>query len=487
MTSKALNLSRPVIVLILIELIVLAGVRAWDAFAPTTNMSYLVIACPLICLEGLYSARLMRAQKLQASDLIMFRVVELLALGVVLKLVAAFSTSDILLNLPVFDARIAFGAAIAAMFWYSMLDTAYDFKELDNPSPPTIGTNTYISPVDRLTRRFFAGGLLLFAGGVVSTRIGQPTQLVAVFIAYFVIGFILLPSLRFQTEWQRWQMLGIKTRDTMLVPWVRAGLVLVALACIVALLLPTDFGLGLFSTLQSMLLFVMMLVEFVIGLVLWLISLPLRLLFPNLASTPAPFAQPPVSLPMSQTTPTANPLLDLLPKLLLLGLVAYIVVSYFRDHPEFWAMLKKLQIIRFFVSIWQSAWRGTRTLTKDWHIRLPELTLPFRRRGIRSDKPVRLLRFNALSARERILYFYLSTIRRAEEQGLQRAPIQTPQEYNAVLKPALPEVNDELDKLTEAFVEARYSLHPIALDQSRQVQSNWKRIQQALRALHKAD
>ena len=95
---------------------------------------------------------------------------------------------------------------------------------------------------------------------------------------------------------------------------------------------------------------------------------------------------------------------------------------------------------------------------------------------------MRFLRFNSLSARERLLYFYLSTIRRAEEQGIQRAPVQTPHEYSTVLKQALPEVQPELDDLTEAFIEARYSLHPVTPEQTSGVLSHWKQVQQALRS-----
>ncbi|MHB8625222.1 MAG: DUF4129 domain-containing protein [Aggregatilineales bacterium] len=489
MTSKTINLSRPLVVLILTELITIVAVGAWNSFDPSANINYLLIACPLVCLEGLYSARVMQAQKLQSPDVLMFRAIELIGLGIILKLIAALSSGAFVANLPVFDARTAIGAVVAFIVWYSMLDIAHDFKELDNPPPPAMNDqNDYTSPVDRLTRRFFVGGILLFVVGAVSVNFGSLAPLAAVLLAYFVLGLLFLPGLRFQMERHRWRSLGIQANETMIVPWVRAGLALVALSGIAALVLPTGFASGLLDAFRTMATLVAALIQFIIALLFWLISIPLHLLFGNSNNPQTPFVPPPLPPITDQANPTANPLFDLLPKLILFALVIYIVVSYFRDHPEFWAMLKKLRIIRFLSSAWQSIRRGTGALTKELRVRLPAaLALPFRRRDSNAAKSFRFIRLNSLSARERILYFYLSTVRRAEERGIPRTPIQTPYEYSETLKPALPDDKEALDNLTDAFVEARYSRHPIAPDHARQVQSNWKRLQQALRAIRRAD
>ena len=97
--------------------------------------------------------------------------------------------------------------------------------------------------------------------------------------------------------------------------------------------------------------------------------------------------------------------------------------------------------------------------------------------------PFHFLRLSALSARERILYYYLSVLRRAERQGLPRRRTQTPYEYDATLSPNLPSAQQELASLTQAFVEARYSPHTVDARQTRQVHTYWQQVKAALRAL----
>ncbi len=91
--------------------------------------------------------------------------------------------------------------------------------------------------------------------------------------------------------------------------------------------------------------------------------------------------------------------------------------------------------------------------------------IPDRLRGLRPDTvwPAgpdsarrRFLRLNGLSPREQIMYFYLSTVKRAGEQGC-RAAGETPAEYATDLKQHWPDTEMDVDDLTSAFIEARYS------------------------------
>ena len=87
------------------------------------------------------------------------------------------------------------------------------------------------------------------------------------------------------------------------------------------------------------------------------------------------------------------------------------------------------------------------------------------------------------SHRERVIYYYLSALRRARNLGLGRRSAQTPYEYGTVLKPNLPEAQQEMDLLTDAFVEARYSGHGVAADEANRVRGFWERVRTAMRTL----
>jgi len=97
--------------------------------------------------------------------------------------------------------------------------------------------------------------------------------------------------------------------------------------------------------------------------------------------------------------------------------------------------------------------------------------------------PWRFFRLGAVSPRERILYYYLSIVRRAGQRGFPRQRAQTPYEYGAVLAPNLPQAQQEMAVLTQAFVEARYSRQVIARDQARCVRADWERVKAAVRGL----
>ena len=97
----------------------------------------------------------------------------------------------------------------------------------------------------------------------------------------------------------------------------------------------------------------------------------------------------------------------------------------------------------------------------------------------------RFTRLGSLSPREMIQYYYLSTVRRAAKAGLRRRPSQTPEEYSAGLRKHVPEVDQDLGALTSAFVEARYSVHPMNGEYARGLRPYWQRVKQELRRLHR--
>ena len=86
-----------------------------------------------------------------------------------------------------------------------------------------------------------------------------------------------------------------------------------------------------------------------------------------------------------------------------------------------------------------------------------------------------------LDPRQKITFFYLALIRRGGEKGLPRRPSQTPYEYASTLERALPEVEEDIDTLTQAFIEARYSPRPVQAEQVNLVKSTWERLRKTIR------
>jgi len=91
------------------------------------------------------------------------------------------------------------------------------------------------------------------------------------------------------------------------------------------------------------------------------------------------------------------------------------------------------------------------------------------------------LNWRRLSPQAQIRLLYLSTLRRAGEQGVQRARHQTPSEVAPLLEARWPEVGEELEALTRAFVRARYGTDSISSGDVQRTRQVWKRVRTALR------
>jgi len=213
-------------------------------------------------------------------------------------------------------------------------------------------------------------------------------------------------------------------------------------------------------------------------------------------------SQPPPRLELPEFEPVPHPPLQegrgialdwlgLLRSLLFWGaillVVFYTVRSYLRDRPELLRAVTQVAPARTLRRWWASLKRWF----KRWRVQLGQAARKHLPHGLPRQAPggtlsrgrFRFFRLGALSARERVLYYYLSILRRAGQQGRPRQRHQTPYEYAETLTPHLPQDQGEMDALTQAFVEARYSAHPVALDQERRVRDVWRRVKAALRAL----
>ena len=164
-----------------------------------------------------------------------------------------------------------------------------------------------------------------------------------------------------------------------------------------------------------------------------------------------------------------------------LAMVLYVVRSYLRDHPEVLEALRSLRLMAVMRALISSLRRRLGGVVQA----VRELPARRTRPGRQPASRFRFFRLGAQSPRERVLYYYLSTLRRASRIGVPRRQSQTPREYDLVLGPRLADSEVALEALTEAFVEARYSPHEVERDQERQVRRHWRQVKVALRALRR--
>jgi hypothetical protein len=163
---------------------------------------------------------------------------------------------------------------------------------------------------------------------------------------------------------------------------------------------------------------------------------------------------------------------------ILIGIIGY-SIFHFADYR--WRILQKLSlsgVSRWLMGLWQGAQSGAKKAAEGIRRAIAD-RLPSRE-GRRRRRPWRYISLRGLPLRERIRYFYLSTLRRSEKQNLGRPPSATPQEYQSILARQVPEIAKEFDELTQAFIEARYSEHSISKEDASNVKKAWRQAKRLL-------
>jgi hypothetical protein len=501
------NLFRPLMIGVMFGCVALSLVELIRLAFPEWSGTFLVVGCVLAALEANYSYRLIRTKSRLSQDRLRFRVIEIAMIFILLKIMSYVGDNwvDILADIQtwprqphhVLDPETLAAFVLAILSWSASTQTVREFERLNEPPEYS---RYYVSPLESMTRRFFRGGVvLLIAAGI--TRIGiayllklrRPSVpgLVLNVLVYFLLGLVMLGQVRFATLNKRWQAQQIRVADNLASRWARYSLAFIGLAALLAFLLPTGYTLGLLELIGWIIGIGISVVTFITMLIYVLLTLPLAWLLSLFgAETPSPpSSSPPPQFQQPQPSGGGTPDWFLILKSLVfwviaLGMVLYVVRNYLRDHPDLLASLARMAPIRFLGRLWSALrrwWGGwgealQGRLARNWSLR-------WTRRARQHGEPFRFFRLGALSPRGRVIYYYLSALHRAGQQGVPRRKAQTPYEYNSTLEPHLPQAEPELERLTQAFVEARYSQHVIQTDDARHVRASWQRVKEALRAL----
>ncbi len=232
------------------------------------------------------------------------------------------------------------------------------------------------------------------------------------------------------------------------------------------------------------------LAQLIIGLVVALLMLPFLLFGKD--APPVPESAPP-PLPTFPTAapalpPASNEILSMLRSVFLWGVLIVVVVfaliQFFRQHGGIVPALRSSRITNWLLLTWQWLYhsvdktRGdlSRLVAAGWQ------SMTSRRDGKPILPPLRLVRPRSLDPRRQIYFYYLAMIRRGGEQGIPRQPSQTPSEYALLLEKELPSASEEVDSLTTAFVEARYTRQNVDPGKAAFVKNLWERIRRALQS-----
>ncbi len=337
------------------------------------------------------------------------------------------------------------------------------------------------------------GGVLTFFAAFIRIylRTNNQTDLAAQsglwhVIVYFLLGLLLLGRLRLSLLRAGWVWERIPLAGNVGGRWITYTLLMLVAAVIVAIVLPTQYSLGLLGTLSYLLTGLIQIVQAIIYFIAFLIISFLSLFFPTMEGKPltSTLPKPPTSLVTPNTPPPS--LSEFVQSLIFwavfFAIVGYVLVQYLRRHPEMVDALKRIPGMALLARLWHRlrTWLGG--LSQQFE------DLREARRKARgaapprsASAPRRWLNPRRLSPRQQVQFYYLAMLRRSGEKGHPRQPTQTPYEYARALESQLPEVDQDVDGITNKFIEARYSRHDIPLEHVGLVRRYWERIKQALK------
>ncbi len=500
--SALMALTNYLIVSVMLTCAAIGMVQAGLQLSPTWNAGYVPLLCFLVALESAYMTRYVRYGKLPVPWYVL-RGVEAVVLFLMLRALLGVLRGQQPQEIidPYYsrvDGELLALILVTGLTWISSWRLASDLLDLETLDPlldreiiREVAAEQVEIRQDLIKVILIIGVALTFLAGLLnlyrhSTNEADASALASLWhiVLYFFLALVLFSRTRLNLLRSGWVWEKVPIGRKVGARWITYTMLLLAVAVIVALLLPTRYSLGLLGTLNYLLSFLIALIQTVFYTILALILNLLSRLFPDMQSTPPPpskdfWPPPPANIP----TPTsADFIQSLIFWVVFFGVATYVVIQLLRQHPDIAGMLMHLPGMSLVIRFWRRmrAWLGgLNQQIED----LLEARRKARRPSTIQSAPAtrRWINPRKLSPRQQVQFYYLAMLRRGGEHGHARQPTQTPYEYAHTLESQIPEIDQDVDGLTEEFIEARYSRHEIPPEHVNLVRRYWNRIKRALR------
>ncbi len=479
------------------------GVMQLGAFViPTWHFAPVPVLCFLVALESAYMTRYLRYHTppvpwylLRGFEAVVIFLMMRSLLGV--------------LRGPLFelgpqaggiDNELVILAVLILLVWLASRSLIGDLLNLELIDPDfdrdiaaAIAETQVTSQHNLISFTSIAGVVLVFLLAITTglARSSTPVGLAASYslwpaLIYFLLALILFSRNRLSLLRAGWAWEKIAVGQGVGGRWLAYTLVLLALAILIAVLLPTRYSLSLLDTLGYIFNVVFGLIAILVYLVAAVLYVLLKAFFPagqlQSPQLPAmPFRLPPAANTLAPPT-ISEFVQSLIFWLIFFVATAYIAAQFLHRHPEISNVLKRLPGIGLLLRMW----RKVRTWFGGLSQQLADLResrrlarRPASSRSIEAAR--RFINPRKLSPRQQVQFFYLAMLRRSSERGYPRQATQTPNEFSRTLHSQLPEVSKDIAAITDEFSEARYSRHNITADRVSLVRYYWAHIKRALR------
>jgi hypothetical protein len=482
--------------------VILIQVLLW--LYPKLDIRGTLFVCAVVVLEAFFSFWLIKQLPTAQRQIAYYRGTELILLMVGLKLFTELRGGLVNLwnNFHLWPVQFPFNILtiqylltilpVLVSWWIGNLFAA-DLSLLGTEDAAILDDRLKTTPVHiMILRRFLSLGIfIVLLASIFLLNISPMSESftfkpASVVVAYFVLGIILLSLTRYITLETSWWQARLHIPIQIPRRWFAYSALILSIIVFLVSWMPTKFRIGLFDTLNAVLIFLSQLVLVLYGLILLILSLPARLL-----SSILPDSQ--ISVP-AVAPPTENLLTpgiinnnwDLVKSIFLWGSLIILVIlalrQYISFHRDLAEELRRFRPLRWFLALWERFKASVRKVNKSIGLFIQNSLDRLRSAGPVSARLEEwdFINPRRLPARQKVIFYYLAMIRRAREAGIPRREEQTPYEYAHLLNSSLQTEKDWVDAMTESFIEARYSRHTIQEKTARRAETVWESIRQVL-------
>lgn len=504
-----------------------------DIITPAEPWLALGWVCFLAALEGAYTAIWLHNPDSRGVDRGTYRAAEVLLLIVAARIVSwvlfdgSLPTPDevrVYLAAPLSFLMVAnffTTAFVILVAWYLAVTIGRIFAQLDigveeiqfyTLSPGEQKAQADNRPIatsrgelqEQYLRLWLAAGVLMVLLAALSTfevgafateaefsniaRLGLRPVMLFTLLLYFLSGLWLLSHARLLRMNAQWLADGVGKEAGLERSWQRSALTVLVAIALIAAFLPIGSTLGISQILRVLLNGLFYIAGLLFAAIGFLFAAVISVFTRNAEPVPPATPQPLPTLPPPPVTtpPPANPAVAFILSsafwAILVALVIGALLFFLRERGY---RLERARVRDTWNALWAQVvalWRRVRRRTKAARLALRQrLRGPATLTTVPAVTGRGMRRPRGTTPREQIRYYYLSTIRRAEQRGLPRPDSATPLEFVRDLKEEWPDAESDLDSLTDAFVEARYSQQPIDQSAVGRVKTEWKRVRERLR------
>ena len=356
--------------------------------------------------------------------------------------------------------------------------------------------------LNRIVTIFFWGGvLLLILSGLgrvdvrqmVMLEHGRSSGVIVNALIYFLLGFLIVSEAQYTILKANWELQNIPLLGRLGRRWLYLVVGFLVLVGVIAALLPAGYSVGILDALYAatrwIIWVVVQLTFFVLFAISWLLGSVMQL-FMGRPTSMGPAGSAPRMVPPPEPVAAEGagwawwPLVrSLIFWLVLTGVIGYSLFHFVGDRWGAVRWLSGARFLRWLCLLWGGLRRGAGRVATRVRAEVAQRLAARRSRGV--TRAWRYFSLRGMTPRERVRYFYLSVLHRSAREGLGRPPAATPLEYEAMLAQHLPEADEDLHRLSEAFLEARYSEHSITHDDAEAAKGGWQHVRRALAHLRR--